>query len=428
MRRNSGIIVALGLLLFIAYPFLRSRQQVLTPIRGRRLPPHRPGMLLLAVDGEMSQRAFQEVLDRWRLSRVASYPPIGAFLLRHRGDTPFDRLLAELRQIPHVRFVSPDHLCKPAFLLVGPPRREWAGGATPEDPFPVVTLPLRSTIPVALLSSPIDLEHPALQGLRWLNAGEDPDHDGYATLRDLNGLDDDGNGFIDDLFGWNFVTRAPALEGWTFTEPSGLLAGTVMGGLLSAGFAHDVGERLRWMPLTVFAYDPDSRHVECSDSTVVPAILYAVERGARIVVGGWTPQGRMSPALQAVFRAAPDLLFVLPAVTDGIARLEGSENLLLVAALDASGERARYVRTNAFDLAAPGDGVVAPVAGGGYAPCSGNGVAALHVARAAVLLASLAPDLSAAALRRLLVESAAPLPGGGRRLDLRQALSNLPSP
>ncbi|RMD99428.1 MAG: hypothetical protein D6812_11665 [Deltaproteobacteria bacterium] len=428
MRRDSGIIVVLGLFLLIGYPLLRSRQHLLTPMRDLHLPPHRAGTLILAVDGEMSEGAFQEMLETWRLSLLETYPDIGAFLLGHRGEVPLGRLLPHLRRIPHVRFVSPDHLCKPPFLFAGPARREWAGGAMPQEPFPVATLPLRSTIPTALLSSPVDLEHPALQGLRWLNPGEDSDHDGYADPHDLNGLDDDGNGFIDDLFGWNFVTRAPAVEGWTFTEPNALLAGTAMGGLLATGFAHDVGARLRWMPLSVFAYDPDRRYVECSDSTVIPAILYAVRRGGRIVVVGVTPQEGNSPALQAVFRFASDTLFILPAMTEGVTHLEEGENLLRVAALDASGERARYVRTNAFDLAAPGEGVVAPLAGGGYAPFSGNGIAALQVARAAVLLASLTPDLSATALKRLLVESAAPLAGGGKRLDLPQAISNLPDP
>ena len=57
---------------------------------------------------------------------------------------------------------------------------------------------------VAVLDTGVDLAHTDLHNRLWINAAEDIDHDGQFTAADNNGIDDDGNGFIDDVVGWNF--------------------------------------------------------------------------------------------------------------------------------------------------------------------------------------------------------------------------------
>ncbi len=52
-----------------------------------------------------------------------------------------------------------------------------------------------STVVVAVIDSGIDIEHEDLQGKIWVNTDEIPD----------NGIDDDNNGYIDDIHGWNFL-------------------------------------------------------------------------------------------------------------------------------------------------------------------------------------------------------------------------------
>src|SRR5690554_5386866 len=54
------------------------------------------------------------------------------------------------------------------------------------------------TVIVAIIDSGIDIEHEDLQGKIWTNKGEIPG----------NGIDDDGNGYIDDVHGWNFLGNA----------------------------------------------------------------------------------------------------------------------------------------------------------------------------------------------------------------------------
>ena len=57
---------------------------------------------------------------------------------------------------------------------------------------------------VAVLDSGADLDHPDLRNRFWLNHAEDIDGDGMLTTADRNGIDEDGNGNIDDVVGWDF--------------------------------------------------------------------------------------------------------------------------------------------------------------------------------------------------------------------------------
>ncbi|HEY3296807.1 MAG TPA: S8 family serine peptidase [bacterium] len=50
----------------------------------------------------------------------------------------------------------------------------------------------------------LDLFHPGFAGHLWINPGEDVNHDGAVTAADSNGVDDDGDGYVDDFWGWGF--------------------------------------------------------------------------------------------------------------------------------------------------------------------------------------------------------------------------------
>ncbi|RKZ30226.1 hypothetical protein DRQ36_06270, partial [bacterium] len=62
------------------------------------------------------------------------------------------------------------------------------------------------SIILAILDSGVDVDHPDLTANIWVNPGEDADGDGeVGDWDDVNGLDNDGNGYIDDLYGYDFV-------------------------------------------------------------------------------------------------------------------------------------------------------------------------------------------------------------------------------
>jgi len=68
-------------------------------------------------------------------------------------------------------------------------------GVRTEETYNVFGLPASEDIIVAVIDSGVDVNHEDLQGKIWINEGEIPN----------DGIDNDGNGYIDDVFGWNFI-------------------------------------------------------------------------------------------------------------------------------------------------------------------------------------------------------------------------------
>ncbi|HEX05379.1 MAG TPA: hypothetical protein ENH10_09560, partial [Bacteroidetes bacterium] len=68
----------------------------------------------------------------------------------------------------------------------------------------------RDEVVVSTLDTGCELQHPDLQHNIYINPGEDLNSNGFWDATDLNGIDDDGNGYVDDLAGWDFVSSSPA--------------------------------------------------------------------------------------------------------------------------------------------------------------------------------------------------------------------------
>ena len=80
---------------------------------------------------------------------------------------------------------------------------------------------------VAVVDTGLDPNHPDIADQIWINPGEDLDRNGVASSADENGLDDDGNGLVDDYHGFNFVRN------------DGLLAVRPVGSARFSGGMHD---------------------------------------------------------------------------------------------------------------------------------------------------------------------------------------------
>jgi subtilisin family serine protease len=119
---------------------------------------------------------------------------------------------------------------------------------------------------VAVIDSGIDWQHPDLADNIWINHGEVPG----------NGVDDDGNGFIDDIRGWDFVHNDSDP-----TDPHG--HGTHVAGTIGAKGDNFIGVagvawNVRLMPLRAFAADGFG-----TTADIVAAIDYAIRNGARVI-------------------------------------------------------------------------------------------------------------------------------------------------
>ncbi|HEX2085709.1 MAG TPA: S8 family peptidase, partial [Solirubrobacteraceae bacterium] len=257
---------------------------------------------------------------------------------------------------------------------------------------------------VAVLDTGVDVAHPDLAPNVWVNAGE------VAG----NGEDDDGNGFVDDVRGWDFVERdgTPQDEDGHGTHVAGTAGARGGDGAGVAGGAW----RATLLPLRILGPDGSG-----AVSDAIRAYAYAAQAGARVVnlsLGG--PAG--SRAERDAIAARPGVLFVAAAGNDGANNDAAGAfpcnydvaNVVCVAASDQSDALAEFSNYGAktVDLAAPGVSIASTYPDGRWALMDGTSMAAPLVSGVAALLAARDPAATTAELRAALLQ------GVDRKLSL----------
>jgi parallel beta-helix repeat protein len=290
---------------------------------------------------------------------------------------------------------------------------------------------------VAILDTGIDLTHPALSANIWTNAAE---------AAGKPGVDDDGNGYIDDIHGYDFINN-------TANPKDDVYHGTYVAGIIGASGQNSAGVagvcwNVSLMPLKV----ADANGV--SLSAAVAAIEYAVANGARIINASWAGSDYSESLKQAIEAAqAKGVLFVASA-GNGSKDIDANpvypacydlNNIISVLATNSSDKLAwssNYGRAS-VDIGEPGEGVVstlptyktqAMTAAGlstNYGSISGTSVSAPHVSGAAALLLSQSSDMSFYQLKLALMSTADKVTPGlsvsQGRLNLAVALAAKPT-
>lgn len=289
--------------------------------------------------------------------------------------------------------------------------------------------------PLAVIDSGVDTSHPDLAGAAWTNPREIP----------ANGADDNGNGFVDDVQGWDFIEDRPANGTDPYSHGTGVAGVAVARANNRIGVA-GVAPRAKVMPLVVT--DPDGYG---HGSDVAHALLYAGRNGARVAnVSLGLPNAYSGEILTAAIREVPDLLVVAAAGNDAADNDTATyamrpcvlpePNVVCVAATDPSDELARFSNSGAttVDLAAPGEDMLIAVSTNPgrdrlptYGWTGGTSLSAPLVAGAAQLLLAKRPDLTFTTLREALLASGRERSAlvsrtvTGRRLDIAAALQRV---
>ena len=273
---------------------------------------------------------------------------------------------------------------------------------------------------IAIHDTGMDMEHPDLVNNLWTNPGEIPD----------NGLDDDNNGVIDDVHGFN------AIDG-SGSPVDGNRHGTHVAGTIGAVGNNGQGisgvmQEARLMPVKIFTDEGQT-----SSDIIVRALQYSAKMGARITNNSFG--ARPSQAIHQAFKQHPALHVVASGNrnqnndrVDVFPANYELPNLLSVAATDRHDQKARFSNfgPSSVDVAAPGADIWSTFPGGGYTSMSGTSMSAPHVSGGAGLLLSAYPNLSATQLKDRLIyssdrkEELANVSLSGGRINVAEALED----
>lgn len=279
---------------------------------------------------------------------------------------------------------------------------------------------------VAVIDTGCDIAHPALTESIWRNPGESG-LDENGSNKASNGVDDDGNGYADDIHGWNFAESSPVV-----TDDHG--HGTHIAGIIGAkeGVAPGVS-------LMILKYFDSQRAGVDNLRFTIEAIRYAVRNGADII--NYSGGGIMrSQAEEEALRwaAAKGVLVVAAAGNDATntdffhfypANYE-LPNIISVAATDR-GDRLLAMSNfgmETVDLAAPGRNIFSTLPGGTYGYMSGTSQATAFVSGTAALMLSHGAKHEPVELIGQLLASGRPLPSldmktrSGKLLDANNAI------
>lgn len=261
---------------------------------------------------------------------------------------------------------------------------------------------------VAVVDSGIDRQHPELRSQLWQNANE------IAG----NGVDDDRNGYVDDINGWDF-SDAPTMPGrgdWIErdnspddesghgTHVAGIIAAESNNGIGIAGIAW----HCRLMPLRAGFISGAGAFLQSDD--VAAAIVYAADNGAHVInlsLGDTVNVFVVQDAIAYAYQRG--CVLVAAAGNDATAGSYYPAALDTVISVAAVGENGRLSSISNFgatiDIAAPGDNILSTDLDGQFQVKFGTSMAAAHISGIAALMLSANPTCNNTEIRQTLTAS-----------------------
>lgn len=442
--------------------------------------PFASAAVLLSGATETGRLRLSQPLEQARMATYVSKTALGTHVneiirLQLPAGITLEQALNDVRKHPDVLYAEPNYRVRyalepddPAFSL------QWAlsnvaqtihgdegpvTGRVDADIDATTAWEIHSGDPafiVAIIDTGIDLTHPDLIDNLWQNAGE-TGRDNEGRDKKTNGVDDDGNGYIDDVHGWDFVNQNNQPQDDDLESHGTHVAGIIGARGNNAEGIAGINWRLSLMPLKGLDERGDGDLFE-----IAAAYTYAIEHGARVVNASYAyPQNCNLTApsqteLEVLTRARDaGVLVVAAAGNFGCDNDQNSvypggydlDNILSVAATDPDDRKVSWSNygANTVDLGAPGINIYSTVMrntsglGGRnqYDFLSGTSMAAPQVSGAAALLWSLNPQLSYLQIREALLLYVDQIPSlqdkvvSQGRLNIGRAIANaqiLPPP
>ncbi|MEZ2229187.1 MAG: S8 family serine peptidase [Microcoleus sp.] len=394
--------------------------QVNSAIAVENLVP--PSAQFYSAQGQLKQ------LDRWRVVKLAS-------------DSDPLEIRTSLAQDPRVEAVELNYLMSydwmpndPQFNQVwGLNNTAQTGGTVDSDIDALEAWDIQQgseNVIVAVADSGVDYKHQDLAANIWTNLGEFGEFGEFAD----DGIDNDGNGYIDDIHGYDFYNND--------NDPRDDLGhGTHIAGSIGAVGNNSLGlvgvsPKVSLMSLKIGS--PSGPDIQ----SAAQGIRYAVDKGAKAINASWGV-----PFSQVLFDAISDannqgVLFIASAGNSASNNDFSPKypanydipNIISVAATDRNDQLVFFSNygANTVDLGAPGVDIFSTLPENEYGLKGGTSMAAPYVAGAAALLLAQNPNLTVTQLKNILMTTTDPLPSlqgttvSGGRLNVWKALDKRP--
>lgn len=260
---------------------------------------------------------------------------------------------------------------------------------------------------VAGVDSGVHWTHEDLKDNQWINPGEDINGDGRFTTADINGVDDDGNGYIDDIIGIDLV--GPDLnQGPTYYDidplptPSGLNHGTHTLGIINAVGNNGKG-------IAGVAYGCRYLSIKCGPDVAANSIrrgydgiVYAANMGARVINCSWGGEGGylQSEEDQIAYAISKGAVVVASAgnsAKDAIFTPASYPGVLAVTSTTSSDAISNFSNYATWvDVSAPGSNILSTLSATNtsYGNQSGTSMAGPNAAGICALVASIHPEFT----------------------------------
>lgn len=388
-------------------------------------PDFAPGRIIVKMEESAPADAVAEVNEENDARTEERMEELDMAVVDLPSDLPVEEAVEVYEDAPGVAYAEPDYEVYPTAMPNDPSFPRMYGlhntgqtvnnaAGTPDADIDAPEAWSSSTgsgVVVAVIDTGMDIGHPDLKNQIWTNPDEKPN----------NGVDDDGNGYVDDVNGWDFYHD----DNTVFDSPTADRHATHVAGTIAAQGNNKVGvvgvaQRARIMPLKFIG--PDRGYI----SGAVAALNYAVAEGVKISNNSYAYYDSCGGCYARSLRdaiAAADAeghLFVTAAGnggSDGVgddADVKGmypasydNPNIVSVAATDSNDELTAFSNYGAttVDVAAPGLNVLSTIPGGSYGYGRGTSMASPHVAGTAALIKSRYPGLSDAGIKAKILSS-----------------------
>lgn len=375
-----------------------------------------PGRVIVRFRPGIAESEKEQIRDEVGVRLVRKLPLPGTELVSFGGRRDVEQVRHAFDERPETAYSEPDVIYDisslptpndPGFFSL------WGlnnSGNTDIDAPEAWSVTMGSAgVMVGVVDTGVAMDHPDLASNIWTNPGES------GGGKETNGSDDDGNGFVDDFRGWDWIGRD--------NDPSdGHGHGTHVAGTIGAAGNNGVGiTGVNWrtglVPLRVL----DSNGAGTS-SGIAAAFTYAGRLGLDVVNASLGGPSYSQTVFDAI-KNHPNTLYVVAAGNDALDNDQvGSypcnypaANLICVAAMNQSDALAAFSNYGAktVHLGAPGESILSTLpsfTGVEYGRYSGTSMAAPHVAGAVALLKAARSESGMSEIRSALLSAAVPIP------------------